>query len=160
MSADLSPNSLTVKLVLVVLSGVEGAGYMMLVTNFHRWGLEVSTTHLKPWIVFRSLVQSCSARCGHSWIVDTDEKQETACCHGYSGCVLQDRTPKACFKRRRDSGWTTLLAVKDMSLKTSAPRRTSTGPGTTKSLSARQSPVRCFHRGLRGTRNTGKGAVS
>ena len=77
----------------------------------------------------------------------TVDKQETTCCGGYSGHVVQDTThPKRVSSAEGVPDGPLRWLCRVMQLKASSPRRMPTGPGTSKTKSARQSPVRCFNR--------------
>ena len=154
-TTGLRPHGLTVRLVLVVLGGVEVPVAHSIIEASrwlpHLWSLQLFTK-----------VPRTDMFCT-MWVFlnrETDEKQETAGCRGYSGCFLPDWTHPKCISSAEgvpDGPLHQLWRI--MRLKTSVPRRMSTRPGTPKSWSAKQSPVRCFHRGLEGTGNAGKGAV-
>ena len=160
-SAGLRPQDLIVRPVHVVLGRVEGAGYMVPVTHFHCWGLEVITTPPKPGNVFQV---PCTDMFSMMWVfLNHGDRRETGnrlLSWILRVCFIIQDPPEARLKCWRGSGWATPWPLRSMRLETSAPRRTSTGPGTPKSQSARQSPVRCFQRGWNVTGYVGKGGVT
>ena len=119
--------------------------------------------HLQSLELFSKVPCTCMFRT--MWVFlnhEMNEKQETAGCHGYSGCVLPARPyPKCVTNAKGILDGPLRWPCRNMQLKTSAARRMSTGPETLKPQSAtcRRSQVKCFHQGLKATGNAGKRSV-
>ena len=92
-------------------------------------------------------------------IRERDEEQETVCYPGYSGCVLPEMThPKHISSAERVPVGLSTCRVGLYRWKHLHPEERQSSQEH-RNRSARRSPVRCFQRQSKGTRNAGKGAV-